>query len=902
MRVTRLKTNRITNPLGFALGSPSLSWVVTDTQSKRAEWTQLEVALDEKFEEVIFSSGRLTDADSRDFTPDIELKAHTRYFWRVRVRGDGGDEAENMAWFETAKMDEPWQAQWIAADTDSSVHPCLRKSFQIADKPVRARAYVSGIGLYELEINGAKVGGEYLTPGYNAYDKWIQYQTFDVTDMLLPGKNAVGATLGQGWAGRMGFNQENAHYYTEQKALICEIRIEYANGLVQTICTDDSWKSAQSPVLFSSIYDGETYDARLVQRGWSGAGFDDSHWGGTKAVDLGLGKLEARLSLPMVIKKELRPIEVIHTPKGETVLDMGQNMVGFLRFTADIPEGERIHLSFGEILQDGCFYRDNLRTAKCEYTYISDGSPREVRQHFTFYGFRYVKVEGWQGEPSCDDFEGLVIYSDIEETGKIETSDARLNRLFLNALWGQRGNFVDVPTDCPQRDERMGWTGDSQVFSGTACSNADSEQFYSKFLRDMWAEQESMGGNVPHVVPDLLGIMGVPDDILEQLKEQGLEPPRAAGAVAWADAAAVIPWTVYTAYGSKRFLAANYRNMKGWVDWIHNSYENVRKNPNSPWVTPWHKAFHFGDWLALDNYTNPSSPVGATENAYLCAAYYRYSLQLTARAARVLGKDDDAEEYEKRADEILEAIRAEYFTKNGRLAITTQTAYVVAIFCGLSPSPSVTGEELKRALMRDNLHLTTGFIGTPWLCRALSMVGASDYAYRLLLNSDYPSWLYEVEMGATTIWERWNSVNPDGYISDTGMNSLNHYAYGSIVEWMYRNMCGISPDEQAPGYKHFFVRPEPCDKLGYARAEIETASGRVAAGWSLEGGKLTVKVTVPFDSTATLVLPGANASLIGGGAIETKDGAQLELDAGEYEFGYTPDREFGAAEMPQVRF
>ncbi len=880
MKLTRLKTNRITNPLGFRLGRPRLSWVVEDTPSKRQASACVDVALDEDFGNVVYSSGERADIDSLSFEPELALEPRTRYYWRVKVTGDGGDSASASAWFETGKMSEPWTAPWIAADLGEGEPPYLRGTFELRGAPVRARAYVSGIGLYEFEINGARVGDEYLTPGYNAYDRWIQYQTYDITKLVMPGKNAALAMLGQGWAGRLGFNADTPHYYTKELAFTCELHVDYEDGSHEVFTTGEDWRSTRSPVVSASIYDGEVYDARAALPGASGANYDDSAWGGVHTVTLGLGELEERLSLPVKIKRVISPVEVIHTPKGETVLDMGQNMVGFLKFAAPSETGRVVTFSFGEILQDGCFYRDNLRTAKAEYTYISDGRPVEARPHFTFYGFRYVKVEGWDGEPACDDFAGCVLYSDIEETGRIETSNPDLNRLFLNALWGQRGNFVDVPTDCPQRDERMGWTGDTQVFSGTACMNADCDAFYMKVMRDMWAEQEKNGGSVPHVVPDVIGQFG---------------PGAASGSVAWGDAATVVPWNVYLHYGDRRVLEDCYRNMKAWVEWIR------REDGNSGDTRLWHTGFHFGDWLSLDNYTMPQAPIGATDNTFLCSAYYRYSAQLTAKAARVLGKTDEAEEHEKLADEILAAIRAEYFTPTGRLALTTQTAYVVAVFLGISPDPKKTVEELTVALLKNNIHLTTGFIGTPWLCRALSMAGASGYAYRLLLNDDYPSWLYEVKMGATTVWERWNSVMPDGYISDTGMNSLNHYAYGSIVEWMYRNMCGINPDENAPGYRHFAIAPEPSDALGWARAELDTAMGRVMSEWRLEDGVLTVKAAVPFGSTATLVLPACSASVIEG-AKKSGENAVLELEPGEYEYRYTPVHGFPVAEMPKFTF
>lgn len=870
MKITRLKTNRIANPLGFSLNRPRLSYVVTETEGKRQIAARYEVALDEAFTSLVYDSGKREDIDSLAFELPIELKPRTRYYWRVEAWADNGDHAlSETAWFETAKLEEPWIAKWIVPDMDKDIHPVLSRSFELKGEVASARAYVCGLGLYELEINGEKAGDEYFAPHFNAYQKWLQYQTYDVTDLLRQGENRVAASLGNGlYKGRFGFDGHSAELYGKEFALLCEIRITYEDGTTDVLASDSTWSATKSRVQSGNLYDGETYDAT----------FESTESFSVHEGDLGYNRLKARLSLPVVVKDELKPIEVIRTPAGETVLDMGQNMVGWMRFRTKAPRGTVIRLQHGEVLQEGNFYRDNLRTAKAEYVYTADGSDSVVRPIFTFFGFRYVKVEGWPGELNPDDFTGCVLYSDLEEIGRFETSDPLVNRLFENALWGQRGNFLDVPTDCPQRDERMGWTGDAQVFSGTACFNMDSFAFFNKYGYDMGREQEEREGMVPMVVP--------------AANVQG------GGSSAWADAATIIPWNVYLHYGDKAILEQQFESMKSWVDFI------IRADEQSGGRRLWTVGFHFGDWLALDG-SNPESPMGGTDTDFIASAYYRYSALLTAKAARVLGRSDLADYYGRISEEVKAAIEDEFFSKNGRLAIDTQTAYAVALYMNLVPEafkPRVV-EALRKRLKIDRNHLRTGFVGTPYLNRVLSDHGSNDLAYTLLLNDDYPSWLYAVKLGATTIWERWNSILPDGSISGTGMNSLNHYAYGAIVEWMYRAVAGINPTEEAPGFRRIVLAPQPDYRLRWAKARVESAAGTYKSEWSFdEEGRLTFRIEIPFNASASVRLPRADAktvsvngqSLIASEHVWTQAGEEtsVELSSGSYLIRYAPSESY----------
>lgn len=856
MIIQDLKCNRIENPLGYALSKPRLSWIV-EPGAEGATLQQacrVEVALDEAFLNILHDSGKREDIDSICYAPELDLAPRTRYYWRVHVWTDRGEAASSVAWFETAKLDEPWTGRWITPDwEEQSVHPLLRRGFSIHKDIARARLYICGLGLYEAEINGQRVGDEYFTPYCNSYNNWIQYQTFDVTGHIRQGENIIGAMLGNGWyKGRFGLSGITHGYYGKHFALLCELVITYTDGSEDTICSDKGWRCAPSHILDSSIYDGEIQDAGKYTEEWSSPSFHDAGWDGVRCLDIDFNLLEARRSLPVRIKEELKPVKVIHTPKGETVLDLGQNMVGWVRFKNKAPKGSIIQLQYGEEMQEGCFYRDNLRSAKAEFTYISNGQPDEVQPFFTFYGFRYVKVEGWPGEVRAEDFTGCVVYSDLEPAGTLETSNPMVNRLILNALWGQKGNFLDVPTDCPQRDERMGWTGDAQMFSGTACFNMDCNAFFHKYLYDLAQEQATLGGIVPLTVPSF------------GLNEQDSHT----GSSAWSEAATVIPWNLYLHYGDKAILEQQLSSMKEYVDWIRQQDDGSRL---------WNTGVHYGDWLALDG-DGEFNPLGGSPTDLIATAYYAYSSELVAKAAKVLGKDSMAADYFKLSAEVKAAFCQEFVTPSGRLAADTQTSYILALFMDLVPEsfrPRII-EDLRRNLEKNKFYLQTGFVGTPYFCRVLSENGHNDLAYRLLLNEEYPSWLYEVKMGATTIWERWNSLLPDGKFGELGMNSLNHYTYGSIVEWMYRNMCGIQPLEEAPGFRKIRLAPQPNPLLKHVKASLKTASGLYESAWSYEEDGLHYRFRIPFHAEAELILPDADIKDI------TVNGISLEAGSLSY--------------------
>lgn len=831
MKITRMKVNHLTNPLGFRMDRPTFSWVAVSDGLMPVS-ARVEIAADADFSHILFDSGESAEISGRGYTPDFCPEPKTRYFWRVTVTADNGDSAtSDSAWFETAMSPESWQAEWITPSFDKEKSPIFQKTFT-ADGNGTARLTICGLGVYEAYLNGKKLGEEYLLPGFHAYDFWQQYQTFDLDGLLKPGENVLSVLIGNGWyKGRFGFTGNEGERYGNRFLLIAQVE---ESGKVLA-ATDDSWKCAVSPLGENNIYDGEFYDGSMDVAGWNVPGGENS-WDNAKLAGMDKKQLSPRLS-PPILGQETFPVkEVIHTPAGETVFDFGQEVTGWVEFVNRAPKGTRLTIRHGEILQEGNFYTDNLRSAKATYTYISSGKEEVIRPHTTYFGFRYIKVEGFEN-PNPADFTARVIHSELERIGSVKTSNEKVNRLFLNALWGQKGNFLDVPTDCPQRDERMGWTGDAQAFCGTASFNMDTAAFYAKYLHDMMLEQEAQDGAVPHVVP--------------VIKKDGT-PLLGSSSCAWADAAAIVPWTSYVYTGDKELLKEEYPAMKMWADWL------CREDENNGNKRLWMTGFHFADWLSLDNYKDPKSCLGGTDCYYIASAFYAYSTRLTAKAAAVLGYEEDAAFYSRRSEEVREAFVREFFTPTGRCSMNTQTAYVVALYMDLVPQemrPRLI-QELKRLLEENNHHLTTGFVGTSYLCQVLSACGLSEESYHLLFNEDYPSWLYEVNMGATTIWERWNSVLPDGSISDTGMNSLNHYTYGSIVEWMYRYMGGIQPLEDAPGFAAVKLTPCPGDGLDWAEVTYESASGRYESRWEKAGdGQISYTFVIPFGCVAKLTLP-----------------------------------------------
>ena len=890
MKVEKLRCEYKEEPIGIDVLHPRLSWIlVSDKRSVIQTAYQLQVsAADPDFKKFGWDTGKVES----DHSVQVEyqgppLLPRQRYYYRVRVWDNYGQVSEwsRPGFWETGILHEnEWVADFItpAREVDpSKPAPCpmLRREFEVTGQIRAARIYVTALGLYEIRLNGERVGADQLTPGWTSYHKRLQYQTYDVTTMLQPSGNALGALLGDGWyKGYLGWEGKR-NRYGEKTMLLLQLHIQYVDGTEQVIATDDQWRASTGPILMSEIYHGETYDARLEKPGWDMARFSDSDWAVVKRYPASKSILVAQKNVPVQKMAEIKPVALIKTPTGETVLDMGQNMVGWVRFKAKGPKGSKVILKHAEVLdKDGNFYTENLRAAKQTIEYILKGEGEEsFEPHFTFQGFRYIKVEAYPDEPVLENFTGIVLHSAMEPIGRFECSNPLINQLQHNILWGLKGNFVDVPTDCPQRNERLGWTGDAQVFIRTACFNMNTVPFFEKWLLDLKADQLENGG-IPHVIPDVLR-----DDV--QIDDPKKDDPHSA--TGWGDAAVICPWTVYLCYDDIRILQTQYDSMKAWVEY-------VRKQAGDGLI--WNTGFHFGDWVALD--AKEGSYFGATANDLIATAYYAYSTRLLAKTARILGKCEDALNYASLYQNIVTAFQKEFFTPSGRLAVPTQTAHVLVLYFDLTPElfRKRTVDTLARLIEENGVHLTTGFLGTPYLCHALSQNGYRDLAYRLLLQTDYPSWLYQVTKGATTIWEHWDGIKPDGSFWSPDMNSFNHYAYGAIGDWLYRTVAGIESDEEKPGYKHILIHPQPGGELEFVKAELESMYGLIHSEWRIEGDGIRVGVTIPVNATATVVLPGAKADrlMVDGRPIrdqqdlveysESMENVTVKLGSGEYIF------------------
>ncbi|MGB8476566.1 MAG: glycoside hydrolase family 78 protein [Candidatus Acidiferrum sp.] len=896
LAVTDLRCEYKVDPMGIDVKKPRLSWEL-ESAEKGVMQTSYEVRVAGSEKELakgklIWDSGKQeSDASIQVEYGGPALESERIYYWQVRV---GDNHGHLTGWSKTARWEmglleaADWKAKWITPNlaedvTKSNPSPMLRREFSVkAKKKIeRARLYATAMGLYEMELNGKRVGDQYFTPGWTAYDFRYQYQTYDVTSMVKRGENCIGARLGDGWfRGRMTWEHHRDSYGTKL-ALLAQLVITYTDGKQEIIGSDDAWKAATGPILMSDIYDGETYDARLERTGWDEAGYKDDDWKGVTVIEAPKAKLVAPAGPPVKEIQEIKPVKVFRTPAGDTVLDMGQNMVGWMKFRLTAPAGTTVTLRHAEVLdKEGNFYTANLRSAKETIQYTSKGGGTETFEpHFTFQGFRYVAVSGWPGEVKPEDFTGEVVHSAMERTGHFETSNALLNQLEHNIIWGQKGNFVDVPTDCPQRDERLGWTGDAEVFAPTASFNFDTAGFYTKWLKDVALDQEDDGA-VPFVIPN----------VLSHKTRKG-----EAASAGWADVAVIVPWTVYQAFGDKRILEEQYPSMKAWVEYM-------RRAAGESYL--WKSGFSFGDWLAFAT-TSPAYPGATTAVDFIQTAYFARSTELLAKTAEILGKKEDAEEYAALEQKIRDAFLKEYVTPNGRLSSDTQTAYALALEFDLLPE-AMRPEAAARlaADVRKFGHLTTGFLGTPVLCKALSDYGYLDEAYMLLNRTKYPSWLYPVTQGATTIWERWDGQKPDGSFQDVGMNSFNHYAYGAIGDWMYSVVAGIEIDEAKPGYKHILIEPHPGGGLTHVSASVESMYGRVASGWEVADGKLTMKIEVPANTTATVRLPNAKLENVSEGgkplagrtdilqARQAGDGVMLDVGSGKYVFesAYRPKK------------
>ncbi len=844
LEVSGLRVEYLSDPLGIDVPRPRLSWrIVSDARNTIQTAYQLQVGLTlatvDRGSGLLWDSGRIT-SDASVFVEYAgpPLESRNRYYWRVRVWDSNGRVSRwgPIAWWETGFFRAAdWTARWIgpapsAGDSLPSPSPLLRRAFRV-NGPIRlARLYVTSLGLYELYLNGQRVGDQLFTPGWTSYGHRLQYQTYDVTTLLRPGANAVGATLGDGWyRGYLGFfGQRNL--YGRRLALLLQLEIRYQDGRTERVVSDGDWNTTTGPIRTSDIYRGETYDARQDRPGWAAPAFDDHAWAPVAVVEPPLTTLVASMSPPVRRVRELHPVSIRQMPSGETLFDLGQNFTGWARLIVRGASGTTVTLRYAEVLdKSGNLYTANLRGASQTDRYTLEGNGAEQYEpHFTFHGFRYVAVAGLPQPADTTTITGIAVSSDLPQTGLFETSDSLLNRLQRNIVWGERSNFLDVPTDCPQRDERLGWTGDAQVFSRTAAFNMDVAGFFAKWLADLAADQDT-SGSVPWVIPNLFS-----------------DSVHFGGTAGWSDAAVIIPWTMYQAYGDRGVLERQYASMRAWVD-----YARRRAGPELIWRPGW----QFGDWLALHS-DDPSYPGATTGTDLIATAFLAHSTDFVARAAGVLGKADDASQYAALFHAVRGAFNREFVSGAGRVGENTQTAYALAIAFDLLPDSIVpaAADRLAQDVRSRGAHLTTGFLGTPVLLHTLSGTGHVPVAFDLLTQRSYPSWLYPITRGATTMWERWDGIRPDSSFEDPGMNSFNHYAFGAVGDWMYRNIGGIDLDPAAPGYKKSRIAPRTGAGLTSARASLETPYGTLATAWRIENGRFVLDATIPVNTTAAVTL------------------------------------------------
>ncbi len=711
--------------------------------------------------------------------------------------------------------------------------PSFAKEFTAKKQVKKATLEISALGVYSAYLNGEQVGAEYiLAPGWTAYQSRLQYQTYDVTD-LLNENNFIEVNLGKGWAvGNLHeADQPESKPNLTKPVLIAAVEIEYADGEIEYVLTDTSWKASMTELLVSEIYDGEVYDGRIAgERNWE---------------DVEIYPFPRDVLIPQEgeIIKEIECLdakEIITTPKGETVIDFGQEITGYIKFTPQGKYGDLIVIDHGEMLDgNGNFYNDNYRSAMAQITYICGEKNEEYKPHHTFFGFRYIRLRNWSGELNKDNFKAIVVHSEMKRTGYFECSDPMVNKLYSNVIWSHRDNFLDVPTDCPQRDERLGWTGDANVFCKTAAYNYDVEKFFKKWLRDLRCDQFENGG-VPHVVPNVFH-----------------GHYNCYSSSYWGDAAVVIPWEMYLAYGDKEFLKDQFDSMKRYV-------EHMRKAGSCEYLydTP----EHFSDWMALDGvYDDDRDGIDDDYKKILATGAFAGSVEILIKAGKVLGID--MYEYEKLHDGIIKAYN-EHYIIDGDVKYKTQTMYVIAIYFGLVKDTELYAKRLADLIKANGNHLTTGFVGTAYLMETLTQTGYTDVAYSLLLQQEFPSWLFSVRMGATTIWEHWDSLREDGTMWSTDMNSFNHYAYGAVASWMYGVMAGINYDESNPAYKNIIIKPIPDKRIEWVNASLETRNGLVKSSWKYNGDEVTYNISIPQGVTAKIIL-----------GDET-----YEVEGGEYEY------------------
>jgi alpha-L-rhamnosidase len=895
------------NPLGIDVTDPRLGWQL-QTERHGARQTAYRILASSTLDQLQLGAGDLWDSGKIESDQSVHviyagqpLTSRQRVYWGVTVWDETGKAAESApAWFELGLLQsDDWKGEWIGAALSGGAYsmipaPYLRKPFTLPAAVTAARLYITALGLYQCSINGQPVSDDVLTPGWTDYRQRVQYKVYDVTDKLHGGDNVLGVVLGDGWAvGHIGWAQRQQ--YVERPMLLAQLEVRLADGSTFTTATDSSWKYQYGPILHNDLLMGEAYDARKEFPDWDRPNFDDAQWSSAEALPNPKARIVAANGPTVRPIHELKPITLPHTQGASNhqrhLFDLGQNMVGRVRFTGTAPAGTTVTFRFAEVLDsESKLYTQNLRSARAVDYYTFKGVGVEIWEpKFTFHGFRYVEIEGYSGEVNQDTITGIVLHSEMTPTGEFSCSDPLVNQLQRNITWGQKGNFVDIPTDCPQRDERLGWTGDIQVFVRTAAYNMEVAGFMTKWLRDL-ADAQTSDGAVPSVAPL---VAGVTDD----------------GGPAWADAAVICPWTLYLCYGDQRILETSYDMMTRFMTFITaGSPTLIRCAPNyAGWLG-------YGDWLSI-NADTPRDLIGT--------AFLAYDASLMAQIADVLGKTEDAVRYRQLFEDVKAAFAARYLVGsqvsdapsivrknvdeadrisrgllktvdygtmtsnvfNTALFTPTQTAYVLALHFNLLPEHlrPMAVAELVADIERRGIHLSTGFVGSSYVNPVLSANGRTDVAYSLLQQKTWPSWLYPVTVGATTIWERWDGWTEENGFQTPEMNSFNHYAYGAIGAWLYATVAGIEIDPSQPAYKHIIFRPQPGGGLTQARGTLKTLYGELVSQWKIDQGKWEYTVVVPPNTSATVYLPAQQETPIMLNS-EATDTLVHKLGAGRYQF------------------
>jgi alpha-L-rhamnosidase len=902
-----LRCEHLDNPLGIDIKKPHLSWKLESTKRGVMQTAyQVQVSKSENMVDLVWDSGKVLSDNSVHVEYDgLELVSRQGYFWRVRI-WDEGDAA--TAWSSTAFWEmgllnlADWQARWMepvqepakpepkitmfqnlgmispeAVSDTSRLNPSqyLRKVFSSHGAVTKAKIYATAHGVYRLEINGARVGNQELAPEVTAYESYLQYQTYDVTEMIEAGVNVLGAILADGWyCGRIGLPGDSCQY-GDKLALLLQLEIEYQDGSREVIISDSDFKSSTGALAYSDLFIGERYDATLENTNWHNPDFDDRAWKNATVAEYGYSNLVAQYGEPLRVVKEIAPLEIIKTPRGETVIDLGQNISGKMRMRVQGAAKTKIILDHSETLDaDGNFLQQiRGRNKDQRDVYILKGDGVETYEPlFTAHGFRYVRVTGYTGEPTLKDFCGLVIASDLRDSGSFSCSDERLNRLQENIRWSQLGNLVSIPTDCPQR-ERAGFTGDAQIFIPTACFNMDVNAFFTRWLRNLQIEQRE-DGQVPTTVPYWKSYIEMFTPI------QGGSHTSAG----WGDACIIIPWTLYQTYGDLRVLEENYSAMTRWLDYVQKEAEagiperlkgelNPQARERQKYL--WNTGFHFGDWLIPSltaGYNNPFDAANATKEI-VASCFYAYSTELMAKITHALGKEKDHQHYSALNANSRKAFADEYVSSDGRLSSHYQGMYVMALKANMVPAEkrSLLTNQLVDLIAQNGYRLDTGFVSVPYLLDVLCENGRQDIAYKLLFQTECPSWLYEVEKGATTIWETWDAIAPDGRVN---LASFNHYAFGCAGDWMVRFIAGLGKNQA--GYKHIVIRPNPHENLTHAKASYQSVYGEIVSAWELRNGKMRIEATIPPNTTATICLTGT----------ADREKPTVEIGSGSYVFEY----------------